>query len=381
MPFENVEIIEVKSAHDMSRFIKFPFKLYKHDKNWVPPLISERKAFFDRNNNPFFRYARVKYFLAKKDGQIAGRIASIVNFNHNHFHMDTVGFFGFFECIDDYEVASVLFRVALIELKKEGLTVMRGPTNFSTNYELGFIIDDFDAPPVINMPYNPKYYIDFMERFGFQKAKDLYAFKITKENMPPERVQRIVEKIKQKENVVIRTLDLKNFKHELKIINKIYNNAWSRNWGFIPLPDDEFLHIAKDMKEIVDPNLVFIAEVGGNPIGFSMTLPNVYQVLPYAKGRLFPIGIFKLLWHTKIKNKINSARIITMGIEHDYQKRGIDNVFYLETFNRGLEKGYEWGEISWVLEDNVLMIRAAEMLGAKKYRTYRVYDLPLGGGE
>ncbi len=379
MNFEQVQIIEVNSARDMNRFIKFPFKLYKHDRNWVPPLISERKSFFDKKKNPFFRYARVKYFLARKDGRIAGRIASIVNYNHNRFHEDKVGFFGFFECIDDYEVASVLFRVALIELKREGLTVMRGPANFSTNYEVGFIIDDFDAPPVINMPYNPKYYIDFAEKFGFKKAKDLYAFKMTRADRPPERLVRIVEKIRQKEGINVRTINLKKFKDELKVVNKIYNNAWSKNWGFIPLPDDEFLHIAKDMKDIVDPDLVFIAEVDGDPIGFSMALPNIYQILPYAKGRLFPFGIFRLLWHSKIKNKINSVRIITMGIEHKYQKRGIDNIFYLETFNRGYEKGYEWGEISWVLEDNTLMTRVAELLGAKRYRTYRIYDLPLGG--
>ncbi|MBD3380626.1 MAG: N-acetyltransferase [candidate division Zixibacteria bacterium] len=378
MSYENVEIIEVKSSADMNRFIKFPYDLYKDDPNWVPPLLSERRAFFDKGQNPFFRYSRVKYFMARKEGEIAGRIASIVNFNHNQFHEDSVGFFGFFECIEDYEVADVLFRVALIELKREGLSVMRGPTNFSTNYEIGFIVDDFDSPPVINMPYNPKYYIDFAEKFGFRKVKDLYAYKITQENEPSERIVRIVDKIREKENVKVRNINMKKFKQELKVVNKIYNNAWSKNWGFVPLPYDEFAHIARDMKEIVDPDLVFIAEVDGNPIGFSMALPNVYQVLPYANGRLFPFGALKLFWHTKIKNKIDSARILTMGIEHEYQKRGIDNIFYLETFRRGVEKGYTWAEISWVLEDNELMKRAAKLLGAERYRTYRLYDLSLG---
>jgi len=378
MAFENIEIITVRSAGELNKFIKFPYKLYKHDPNWVPPLISERKAFLDRRKNPFFRYSRVRYFMARKGGKIVGRIASIVNYGHNRFHEDTVGFFGFFECIEDFEVASVLFRVALIDLKRQGLTVMRGPTNFSTNYEIGLVVDDFSAPPVINMPYNPRYYIEFVERFGFKKAKDLYAFKITDQDLPPERLVQIAEKIKEKENIKVRRLDMRHFRRELKIINKIYNNAWSMNWGFVPLPEDEFIHIAKDMKQIVDPDLVFIAEVSGEPIGFSMALPNVYQILPYAKGRLFPFGMLKLLWHSKIKNKIDSLRIITMGVEHKYQKRGIDNIFYIETFNRGKAKGYKWAELSWVLEDNRLMIRAAELLGAKKYRTYRLYDLPLG---
>jgi len=327
--------------------------------------------------NPFFRYASVKTYIARHGGENVGRIAAIVNRNHNEFHEEKVGFFGFFESINDYSVARKLLKTAMIYLKSEGMEKMRGPVNLSTNYEVGALIDAFDLPPVVNMTYNPPYYPDFYEKFGFAKIKDLLAYHMTHEDAPPERLVRIAEKIRVKENVTIRTVNMKKFDQELRVINQIYNSAWSKNWGFIPVPDDEFIHIAKDMKQIIDPDLVLIAEVDGNPIGFSLTLPNVYQVLPYANGRLFPLGIFKLLWHTKVKHKIDSVRIITLGVEHAYQKRGIDAVFYVETYKRGVGKGYRWGEMSWILEDNVLMNRAAKMLGGKVYKTYRVYEQSL----
>ncbi|MFH1893726.1 MAG: N-acetyltransferase [Candidatus Zixiibacteriota bacterium] len=377
MTYEEVEIIEVEKPSQLAGFIKVPWKIYAKDPNWVPPLISAQRDMLNPKKNPFFRYASVKTYIARHGGENVGRIAAIVNRNHNEFHEEKVGFFGFFESINDYAVARKLLKTAMIYLKSEGMEKMRGPVNLSTNYEVGALIDAFDLPPVVNMTYNPSYYVDFYDKFGFAKIKDLLAYHMTHEDAPPERLVRIAEKIKEKENVTIRSVDMKKFDQELKIINQIYNSAWSKNWGFIPVPDDEFVHIAKDMKQIIDPDLVLIAEVDGNPIGFSLTLPNVYQVLPYANGRLFPLGMFKLLWHTKVKNKIDSVRIITLGVEHAYQKRGIDAVFYVETYKRGVGKGYRWGEMSWILEDNVLMNRAAKMLGGKVYKTYRVYEQSL----
>ena len=377
MDYDDIEIREVEKPSQLNKFIKLPWKIYRHDPNWVPPLISAQKTLLKPKTSPFFRYASVKLFLAYHKDEVVGRIAAIINRNHNSFHEENVGFFGFFESIKEYNVARKLLKTAMICLKADGMDVMRGPTNPSTNYEVGTLIDAFDSPPVVNMTYNPKYYPEFFERFGFKKEKDLLAYKMTTENRPPERMVRIVEKVKAKQNVTVRTINLKKFDEELKIINKIYNSAWSKNWGFIPIPDDEFLFIAKDMKPLVDPDLVFIAEVDGNPIGFSLAIPNIYQVLPYTDGRLSPFGLLKIFWHTKIRNKVDSLRVITMGIEHEYQKRGIDTIFYYETFNHGYNKGYKWGELSWILEDNILMNRVAEMLGAKVYKTYRIYETPL----
>ncbi len=377
MDYDRIDIREVERPSQLTGFVKVPWVIYKDNLNWVPPLISNHKKLLNSRKNPFFRYASVKLFTAHHGKEHLGRIAVIINRNHNNYHDEKVGFFGFFESVNDYNVARKLLKTAMICLKSDGMDVMRGPVNLSTNYEVGALVDAFDQPPMLNMTYNPEYYLEFYERFGLRKAKDLLAYKLTDRDRPPERLVRIAERVRSKEGVTLRTVNMKRFDEELKIVNRIYNSAWSRNWGFVPAPEDEFLHIASDMKPLIDPDLVFIAEVEGNPIGFSLALPNFYQVLPYANGRLFPIGLLKILWHTKIRNKIDSARIITMGVEHKYQKRGIDTLFYLETFNRGCDKGYKWAELSWILEDNVLMNRAAQMLGAKCYKTYRVYETSL----
>lgn len=377
MDYSEIEIREVEKPAQLTAFVKLPWKIYKDDPNWVPPLISTQKELLSRKKNPFFRYATVKLFTAHHGSEIIGRVAAIINRNHNRFHEENVGFFGFFESIEDYSVARKLLKTAMICLKADGMDKMRGPVNLSTNYEVGALVNAFDQPPMVNMTYNPEYYPRFYEKFGFTKIKDLLAYKLTTNDKPPDRMVRVAEKVRKRHNIRLRTVNLKRFSEELKIVNKIYNAAWSRNWGFVPVPDDEFLFIANDMKSLVDPDFVFIAEVDGNPIGFSLALPNIYQVLPYANGRLFPSGLLKILWHAKIKKEVNSMRIITMGVKHEYQKRGIDTLFYLETFNRAVEKGYKWGELSWILEDNLMMTRAAEMLGAKSYKTYRIYETSL----
>ncbi len=377
MNYDDIEIREVESRSQLSAFIKLPWKIYKGNPNWVPPLISSVKAMLDTKNNPFYRSATIKLYTAHYQNEMVGRIAAIVNHSHNSFHDENIGFFGFFESVNDYNVARKLLKVAMIHLKSQGLDRMRGPVNLSTNYETGALVDAFDLPPMINMIYNPDYYPGLFERFGLAKAKDLLAYKITEYNEPPERMVRIVEKIRHKANVVVRTLNMKKFDDEVRAINRIYNDAWEKNWGFIPMSEDEFFNIAKDMKQIIDPDLAFIAEIDGKPVGLQLALPDVNQVLPYVNGRLFPFGFFKLLWHTKVRNKINSVRVITMGIKQSYQKRGIDNIFYLEIFRRGARKGYKWGEMSWILEDNEMMNRAAKMLGSRVYKRYRIYDISL----
>jgi len=375
METKELNIKEVVTKKDLMDFIKFPWKIYKNDKNWVPPLISERKEFFDKDKNPFFRHAEVVFYLAKRDGNVVGRIAGTVNHKHIEFQKEKAGFFGFFECVEDYEVAKALLDALRGWLKSKGMEIMRGPANFSSNEEWGMLLEGFDSPPVFMMTYNPKYYLDFMERYGMRKAKDLYAYFIDKNSPPPERVVKMAENIKQKEEIKIHNVNMKNLKNEVEKIKAIYNSAWSPNWGFIPMTDEEFDHMVKGLKQIVDPHLIFIAEMDGKPAGFSLALPDVNQVLHKINGRLFPLGLFKLLWHTKIKNKINGVRIITMGVVPEFQKRGIDTVFYVETYNVGVKRGYTWAELSWVLEDNLKMNRILELLGAKLYKKYRLYEI------
>jgi len=357
------------------QFIKLPFKIYKNDPNWVPHLISERKEFFDKAKNPFYRAAKTRLFLARKNSQYIGRIATCINYNHNEYHQEKTGFFGFFDVIEEYEVAKVLFKVALITIKAEGMDQMIGPLNFSTNHEIGMLTEGYDSPPAIMMTYNKPYYNDFAEQFGLRKAKDLLAFRIFHTAEFDPRILRICEKIKTRDNIRLRTLDIKDFDNEVERINDVYNKAWSKNWGFVPMSKDEFRYAARDMKQIVDPDMVFIAEANGQPVGFSLSLPNINQALIHTNGRLFPAGLAKLLWHTKVKNKIDSIRIITMGIVPEYQKRGIDTLFYVETFKISTGKGYKWGEMSWILEDNFAMVRASEQMDAKVYKKYRIYGM------
>jgi GNAT superfamily N-acetyltransferase len=338
-------------------------------------LLTERKQFLNKEKNPFFNHADVVFYLARKNGRAVGRIAGIVNCNHIEYHQEKAGFFGLFECEEDYEVAKVLFDAVRAWLRSKGMQIMRGPANFSSNEDWGLLLEGFDSPPVIMMPYNPPYYLELVEKYGMRKAKDLYAYFIDETLPTPERVVRMAESIKRKVGVSVRNIDMKNFKAEVNRVKQIYNSAWSKNWGFIPMTDEEFDHLARNLKQIVDPHVVFIAEVNGKPAGFSLALPDFNQVLARLNGRLFPLGIFKLLWHTKVRNKIDGVRIITMGVVPEYQKRGIDTVFYAETYNVGVKRGYKWAEMSWVLEDNVLMNRVLELLGAKLYKKYRIYEI------
>jgi GNAT superfamily N-acetyltransferase len=375
MNVENLNIKQMATKKDLMEFIKFPWQIYKNDKNWIPPLIGERKDFFNKDKNPFFKHSEVVFYLAEKNENIVGRIAGILNHNHIEFQKEKAGFFGFFECVEDYEVAKILLDKVRSWLKSKGMEIMRGPANFSSNEEWGFLVEGFDSPPVFMMSYNPKHYLDFMERYGIRKAKDLYAYFIDKNSPPPQRVVKMAESIKQKENIKLHSVNMKDIKNEAEKIKTIYNSAWSKNWGFIPMTNEEFDHMVEGLKRVVDPDLVFIAEVDGEPAGFSLAVPDINQVLHKINGRLFPFGLFKLLWHTKIKNKINGVRIITMGVIPEFQKRGIDTVFYVETYNVGVKRGYTWAEMSWVLEDNVKMNRILDLLGAKLYKKYRVYEM------
>lgn len=369
------KIRQIQNKKDLLDFIKFPWKVYRNDPFWVPPLIADRKDFFNPQKNPFFKHSEVVFYLAEKDDEVAGRICGIVNNNHIDFHKEKAGFFGFFECVNDFEVAKLLLDKVKEWLKSKGMEIMRGPMNFSTNDEVGFLLEGFDSSPVFMMTYNPPYYLDFMEKYGMDKAKDLFAYYFDKTYKPPDRVVRMGERIVNKQDVRARCINLKNFEQEIQKIKRIYNSAWSKNWGFVPMTDDEFDHLAKNLKMIVDPHMVFIAEVDGEPVGFSLALPDLNLVLKRLNGKLFPFGLLRLLWHTKVRKTIDGVRILTMGVIPAYQKRGIDNIFYIRTIRDGIKRGYKWAEMSWVLEDNILMNRVLKILGAKLYKKYRIYEM------
>ncbi len=372
-----IEVVEVESSSQLRKFITYPNRLYRGDPNYVAPLISERKEFFDRQKNPFFKKASVKMYLAERDGDVVGRIATCINYTHNEYHEEQVGFFGFFDCPDDYEIGSTLLKVAMIELKRAGMEKMRGPMNFSTNHECGFLVEGFDLPPAVMMTYNKPYLPKLAEKFGLKKVMDLLGYIITKEDPIPDRIQNVVDKLADRSQVKLRTLRLSEFDQEVDRINYIYNQAWQYNWGFVPMDRKEFDYTANNLRQIVDPDLVFIAEHDGQPVGFSLALPDINHALIHLNGRLFPLGLMKLLWHTKIKNKVKGIRMITFGVIPQFQKRGIDSIMYVATYKRAVAKGYTYAELSWMLETNELMVRAAEQMGGKLFKKYRIVELPL----
>ncbi len=368
----SVIVSKVESKADLMRFIKLPWKIYQDDANWVPPLIMDMKNLLNRQKNPFFEHSEAEYFLAHRDGEVVGRIAAIVNHNHNRFHNEQTGFFGFFESVDNAEVASTLFGAAEEWLRAKGMQALRGPMNFSTNDTCGLLCEGFDASPVIMMTYNPKYYLELVESCGFTRIKELYAYHFEHTMPMPERFVRLAQRTLADESIVFRTIDMKHFQREVGLVMEIYNDAWAANWGFVPMTEKEFEHLAKELKPVVDPDLVYIAEVNGEPAGFSLTLPDYNQILKDVNGRLFPFGIFKLLLNRK---KITRVRVITLGVKKKFQhKRGLAPAFYYETYRRGIDKGYTLGEFSWILEDNVLMNRALQAMGAILYKKYAIYE-------
>jgi len=373
-----IKIRKVENEKDRMAFIKFPWDIYKGDPNWVPPLIFDVRKNLDPSKNPFFKHAEVQLFLAEKDGKLAGRIAAIKNDNHTDFHKDKAGFFGFFESIDDEEVSDLLLDTACEWVKSKGLNEIIGPVNPSTNDECGLLIDGFNSPPVFLMTYNPKHYINKIESFGFEKAKDLYAYYIPAEVINDAKVmaklERMSELIKKRSDVTTHKLNMKDLNNEVRKIEEIYNSAWESNWGFVPITTAEFDYLAESLKMVVDPDLVMFAEVAGKPAGFTLSLPDFNQVLKKMNGRLLPFGFLKILTG---KKKIDFLRVIIMGVKPEYQKKAIDSVFYLETIKNGNKNGYTGAEISWVLEDNMPMRMTAEKLGAHIYKTYRIYKKSL----
>ncbi|HUB07748.1 MAG TPA: N-acetyltransferase [Myxococcales bacterium] len=374
-PYQTDVVVEpARSAADRDRFVKFQWEVYKDDPHWVPPLFMERRDFVDPARHPFFHHGHVELFLAKRYGQVVGRIAAIDDPRYNEFHGTKVGHFGLFECVDDPEVAAALLDAAAAWLRARGLTELDGPIDYSSNYQIGLLVDGFDQDPYVMMPYNPRYYEGLLTGAGLHKVKDLWAFSLDVTKDPDPKVARIADKIRLKEGITVRPVNMKDFDGEVARIKTVYNAAWEKNWGFVPFTDEEFAHLAKDMKAIVKPELLLLAEVKGEPVAFAMTLPDANRVLKRVGGRLFPTGLFKALYWG---NKIDRARLITLGIVEGYRRRGLDAILTLETLRAGRRQGYQTGEISWTLEDNHLINRAIQSFGGVRSKTYRVYGRPL----
>ncbi len=364
-----VRTIEAKGKH-LKTFLRLPWRIYDGDGNWVPPLLAMVRPFFD-GRSPFLRHGRITPLLAFRDGRPVGRIAAIVNRRHNEVHDDRTGFFGFFECEDDDDAAKALLEAAAGHLKAAGCDTMLGPVSPSTNDECAMLVDGFDSPPTFMMPYNPRYYPRLMEAAGLEKAKDVLSFIMYDTAQLPPKLFRVAEMARKRSDLEIRGVRMNRLREELVRIKTVYNEAWEKNWGFVPMTDEEIDHMAKDLKAILEPELVLMAEHEGEPAGFSLAVPDVYQALIHVRGgRLFPFGFVRFLLH---KKDIKRVRVMAMGVREKFRVRGVDAVFYLETFERGRRLGYTEGEMGWVLEDNRVMCQTIEAVGGTVYKRYRFY--------
>src|ERR1700694_1635358 len=376
-----IEISEVESKREQNAFIKFPWRIYRNDPAWVPPLIIERKAFLDRKRHPFYGHGDAALFLARRDGEIVGRIMASDDPNYNSLHQSNVGCFGLFECIDNRDVAAALFGAAAHWLRARGRSEIMGPIDYSTNYVCGLLIDGFEHAPTLLTSHNPPYYAGLIESCGFAKAKDWYAWWFSEFPQAVERLRKIASARAGKQGVTIRLINLKKFAEESRRIRAVYNQAWEKNWGFVPFTEAETEYLIKEMKPLIIPEGILIAEVGGEQIGFSISVPDINVALRRVDGRLtrfgLPIGLIKLLYH---RPKIRTARFVALGVIEKYRRAGIAEMLVLQVMDEAFKRGFT-GELSMTLGDNLMINRFLEGIGASRYKAYRIYSRSLRNGE
>lgn len=377
-----VEIVPVPLSDRalVEQFIRFPWVVYREhhpSRHWVPPLLMDRRDYLNPQKNPLFDHVRAAFFLARKEGRTVGRIAAVHDLDWERFHGEPVGSFGMFECFDDEEVARALMDAARTFLGAEGRTSMLGPLELTTNYLSGLLVDGFDSDPGIQMPYHPPYYERLLLGCGCTKVKDLYQWWLSASTPIPEKVARIADKVKERNRVVVRPMDLSKWDEEVTRVLSIYNDAWEKNWGFVPMAEKEFRHLAADLKMVLVPGLALMAEVDSEPVAFSITIQDIHPIQKKLDGRLFPFGILRLLWDLKVRNAVRKGRLLALGIKGGFRRRGIDSVLFVETHRAVSRVGWEGGEIGWTLEDNDMVNRAIESMAGTRIKTYRVYSAPV----
>ena len=369
-----VNVSLVAGSSDREAFLKLPWHLYAGDPNWVPPLLHFQRAQLSPKHNPFFEHAEVALFLAWKDGHPVGRISAQIDQEHNKFHDERTGFFGFFECEAEPDIAAALFRAAEEWLIERGMEKARGPMSFSINDEVGLLIDGFDVPPMFMMPYNPPYYPKLLEQVAYKKVKDLFSWRWDWHETP--RTHQVGAKMRTLPEVTVRTLNMKRFDEDIRHIMDIFNEAWSDNWGFVPATEAEAKKLAADLRLLIDPKIVIFAEVSGVPAAVTMGIPNLNEAIHDLNGHLFPLGALKLLWRLKVRG-LKTARLAIMGIRKEYRTRKYAGLMYLlgdEIHRRARRQNVEWGELGWTLEDNYLAHSYLRKVGSQHYKTYRIYE-------
>lgn len=367
----SIEVVPVEMSGDARAFLEYPYTLYRTEPHWVAPLRQDQKCLFDTRRHPFYKHAELTRFLARRNGRTVGRVAAIWDRNYNEFHQEKTGFFGFYESEDDPEAAQALLHAARTWLTGRGAGLILGPVNPSTNYECGMLVDGFDSDPFVMMPYNPPYYPRLMEGAGLRKAKDLLAYVARPEQIRREKIERISRTASEDGRFALRPIRMNEYWTEVERIWKVYNSAWSRNWGFVPVTREEFWFLAKEMRPIVKPELLLLGEIDGEVVAFTLGLPNVNQALKHARGRLFPTGLLKILYHQR---RIDGLRVLTLGVVEKSRTAGFAAAMYLALTEAGRRLNMGDCEFSWVLEDNILMNRSLRAIGGRVYKVYRIYE-------
>jgi GNAT superfamily N-acetyltransferase len=378
-----LSVTPASDKSELEQFATFPWKVYEGDPHWVPNLLSEQRKLFDSGQNPFFEHADAEFFLARRNGKVVGTIAAFTNHLYNEIHESASGFFGFFEVLDEPEVAAELLAAAEDWARRAGHSEIIGPMQYSTNDELGLLVDGFDDAPRILMTYNPPRYQGYIEGAGYEKAVDLWAYAMDISDLRrtmPEKVRRVRDKIIQRWDLKLRSIDMKRYYEEAQMVLQIYNRAWEPNWGAVRMTEAEAELVAEQLKQILDPDMALVLERDGMPVAFGITLPDLNQPLRLAyprPGTPEIITLLKLLWHWKVRPKMTWARAWGLGILPEYQGQGLESLMLLEMAEAAHRKGYQHGEMSWVLESNDKVNRSLAMIDAEVYKTYRIYKKAL----
>lgn len=370
-----VEIQPVLTGRQRAAFLEFPWDIYQGDPLWRPPLLAERREFIDPRRHPFFLHGEAACFLAVRNGKGVGRILVSVDPRYNDAHGTRAGCFGMYESIDDQAVAQALLDAAASWLRSRGMNELLGPIDYSTNYQCGLLVDGFDTPPRVFMNHNPEYYARLFAGWGLTKAKDLYAWWFADQSNLAKRWSRLAGHLARRNQITIRPFNLKDARNEILRCKSIYNEAWTDNWGFVRMSDEEFMFFARDLLKFVPPDLLLMAEIDGRVVGLSMTLPDFNQAFLPLNGRIFryglPLGYFRFKRELR---KVDACRLIALGVLEPYRRRGVAELLILEALRVGTKlHNYSGAELGWTLEDNDLINHAIEKSGAERYKTYRIF--------
>jgi GNAT superfamily N-acetyltransferase len=363
----------VGTRRERKLFLAFPWVLYRNDPNWIPPLRSNQEELVGYRRHPFYERNQVQTFLAFRGDTVCGRIAAIINYGHIERYQEQRGFFGFFECFDDQEAASALLDAARRWLAERGVDKLRGPANPSMNYEVAALVEGFDTPPTFMMTYNPPYYGRLFETYGLQKVQDLYAFWGNLEMLPKTQAKLapVAEQIISHLNLRLRPLDRSHFLRDVETFLQIYNRSLTNTWGFVPMSEGEVRHMAGGLRFLIVPELSLAAELDGQVVGAVFGLPDYNPRIRQIDGRLFPFGFLRLL---RKKQEIKRIRLISTNVLPEYQRYGIGLALMYGLVPKAMEWGMQEAEFSWVLESNLLSRGSLEKGGAKRVKTYRLYD-------